>query len=146
MTEPERTLVKNLKFYLLSVVLVAPSAILVWRGLWQLANGLLLKPQQCLLTECSDHTALVGMATFCGLGLCLQIVIELCQHTLGGWSRDAPLWLALTSRYIFITLTVIVSIMQWSGTWALMDRAHNHIKDIGRYIMISCKLDLKEID
>ena len=135
MTEPERPFVTNLKYYLVSVVLIAPSTILVWRGLWQLGNGLLLKPEKCLLTECSDHTALVGMATFCVLGLCLQIVIEACQHILGDWSRDAPLWLSLASRYIFITLTVIVSIMQWSGTWALLYRAHNHIKDIGRQVL-----------
>ena len=126
---PDNSFAKNVVFYTVNMVLIAPFSILAWRGLWELGQGLILLPQNCLLEECTDHTALVGKVTFCVVGLFLRILIEIWQRTLGELLYDARMSVALTFKYFFITLNVIVSIMLWSGSWALMDTAHSHVKD-----------------
>ena len=123
---------KNVVFYVVNMVLIAPFSILVWRGLWELGQGLILLPQNCLFEdpgECTDHAALVGKVTFCVVGLVLRVLIEMTQRPLGDLLYGARMSILLTFKYVFITFNVIVSILLWSGSWALMDTAHIQIKD-----------------
>ena len=44
---------RNKLYYVLNLVLIAPCSILVWRGLWEMGQGLWLVPSRCLR---KDHT------------------------------------------------------------------------------------------
>ena len=120
---------KHVTFYFANVFLIAPLTVLLWRGLWELGQREFLLPQSCANGNCSDHAALVGQVTFCLVGYIFRSLIEAYQRPLGDLIVNVHTSIALGVKYTFITFNIIVSIMLWSGSWALMDSAHIKIKD-----------------
>ena len=63
---------RNKLYYVLNLVLIAPCSILVWRGLWEMGQGLWLVPSsvvpsRCLRKDphdCTEHAALMAKASF----------------------------------------------------------------------------------
>jgi len=126
---------RNKLYYVLNLVLIAPCSILVWRGLWEMGQGLWLVPSRCLRKDphdCTEHAALMAKVVFCLLGLILRILNEIYQADVGKkvyhpLMKIHPL-LGWGFKYIYITINIVISILQWSGSWALLDSAHLQIK------------------
>ena len=123
------SLAKQVTFYFANLLLIAPMTILLWRGLWEVGQREFLLPQICAPGNCSDHAALVGQVTFCLVGYTFRSLIEAFQRPLGDLLVNVHTSVALGVKYTFITFNIVVSIMLWSGSWALMDSAHIKIKE-----------------